>query len=192
VRRSLHLGDATSAQYAQFSASAAGAAVGAGAASAFLPAAAAGPVGAAIAGIGVLIGALIANSGCGPTCVIASKIVDQLGPQLEANRDTYLAGARTTSNQAAALANFDNAWAWLTSMQACGSPDLGDAGRRCISERARGGKYDYFVPFRDPIANDPEVVPDALPDIASVLTAAPSWLRENLLAVLLIVLGLFL
>jgi hypothetical protein len=189
VRAALQLGDATSAQYAQISASAAGAAVGAGAANALIGASAAGPVGAAIAGVGLLIGALIANSGCGPTCVMATHIVDQLEPQLKANRDAYMAGPRTRSNQAAALANFDNAWAWLTSMQACGSPELGDAGKRCISDRDRGGRWDWFSYYRDPIANDPTVAPDPVSSIASAFsTSNPSLL----VALLLIAAGVIL
>lgn len=56
----------------------------------------------------------------------------------------------TRENQRGALANFDLAWDELISL--CGDPQLGDAGRRCISERARGGRWDWFALYRDPIA----------------------------------------
>jgi hypothetical protein len=130
--------------------------------------AAAGPIGAGIAVAGALISALIANSGCGPTCVLATRIVDQLEPQLKANRDAFLAGSHTAADQAAALANFDAAWSWLSSAQACGSPELGDAGRRCISDRNRGGQWDWFSYYRDPIASTP-VQADAISQTAANL-----------------------
>lgn len=122
-----------------------------------VPALAAGPIGAGIAAVGMVVAALVANSGCGPTCVLATHLVDNLEPQLRANRDAYLAGPRTQANQAAALANFDAAFAWLRSAQACGAAELGNAGRRCIEDRDRGGKWDWYAYYRDPIANDPTV-----------------------------------
>jgi hypothetical protein len=39
---------------------------------------------------------------------------------------------------------------------------LGDAGARCISDRQRGGKWDWFAYYRDPIANDSNVISDAV------------------------------
>lgn len=127
------------------------------------PALAAGAVGAAIAGAYALY-ALLRNvfSGCGPTCVIASQVADRVESILRQNRDDYLAGPRTPETQQAALANFDYAWSKLVA--ACSDPQLGDAGRRCISERQRGGSApwcpsgtgcDWFILYRDPIANDP-------------------------------------
>lgn len=116
-----------------------------------IPAAAAGPIGAAIAAAGALIAFAISKTGCGPTCIVASGIVDQLEPQLAANRDAFLEGPRTAADKAAALANFDYAWNWLTSAEALGSSELGDAGRRGITDRSRGGKWDWFSYYRDPI-----------------------------------------
>lgn len=131
-----------------------------------LPAAAAGPIGAGIAAAGALIAWAISKSGCGPTCVMATGIVDQLEPQLKANRDEFLAGPKTAANKAAALANFDYAMEWLKSAQACGSPELGDAGKRCISDRTRGGKWDWFSYYRDPI-EAVQVEPDAFSQAAA-------------------------
>ena len=91
------------------------------------------------------------------------------------------------SLQAAALNNFDTVWNALKT--ACSDPSLGAAGQRCISDRQQGscaykvspggwqnGVYVYngpngsgsscwnwFVGYRDPIANDPTVVPDPTP-----------------------------
>jgi hypothetical protein len=137
----------------------------------------AGPVGAAIAGL-IAVGSLIANQfhGCGQTCVQASKIADQVGPILQQNFDTYMsAPVHYRSLQVAALNNFDTVWAAM--VQACSDPNLQDAGKRCISDRQQGACHwkndghggpdgsgnvcwNWFVGMRDPIANDPNVVPD--------------------------------
>lgn len=152
--------------------------------------AAAGPVGAAIAGL-IAVGSAIAGifSGCGQTCIIASQDANKVGDFLTQNLQHYLsAPIHYKSLQAAALNNFDFAWKAL--VQACSDPSLGSAGQRCISDRQQGackwtsspggwqqvnGKWtyiypgpagsgsacwNYFVGMRDPIANDPTVVPD--------------------------------
>ena len=85
--------------------------------------------------------------------VTVSEFVDNLEPLLAANRDTYLAGPHTATRQQAALAYFDQQWAWLRSSQACGSRLLGSAGAACIADRARGGTFPWEVYYRDPIVN---------------------------------------
>src|ERR1041384_6852564 len=42
----------------------------------------------------------------------ATQFVDDLEPMLRANRDQYLAGPHTPVRQQAALAYFDDKWAW--------------------------------------------------------------------------------
>lgn len=140
----------------------------------------AGPIGAAVAGlIGVGIGIANLFKGCGQTCVAATNIANQLEVYWQNNLNNYMqAPVHYASMQAAALNNFDTGWAAL--YKACSDPALGAAGQRCISERQRGGASpwccnapnsvqvgngmctgcDAFVTFRDPIANDPHVVPD--------------------------------
>jgi hypothetical protein len=154
-----------------------------------LPAAAAGPIAAGIVVAGAIIAALIANSGCGPTCVLATRIVDQLEPQLAANRDQYLSGRRTLANRTAALANFDYAMDWLKSAEACGAAELGDAGRRCISDRIRGGKSDWYSYYRDPI-EAAAAEPDAIEQAAATFLGTPP--PSLMLAAALIVLGVLL
>lgn len=151
----------------------------------------AGPIAAAIAGLGVAIANVF--GGCGQTCVAATQIADQVGQILGDNLAKYLAApVHYKSLQAAALNNFDTAWAAL--VRACGDPGLSDAGKRCISDRQAGsckwqaspggwtrnadGSWTYtawgpagsgsacwnwFIGMRDPIANDPTVVPDPSP-----------------------------
>lgn len=123
-------------------------------------------VGPIIAGVTLALGLIFARKGPGQK-IASTKIVDELEPQLKQNVEGYLAGPRTKASQQQALANFDAAWAYLTSASACGSESLGEPGRRCITDRARGGKWDWFSYYRDPIAADTpaEDVP-GLPGVA--------------------------
>jgi hypothetical protein len=155
-----------------------------------------GPVGAAIAGV-IAVGMALVNvfGGCGNTCVEATNVANQVGPILGNNLETYLsAPIHYASMQAAALNNFDTAWAAL--LQGCNNPALGSAGKACVSDRQAGGCtwkvadpfgwtqsddgswtyvpagaadpngticWNWFSGMRDPIANDPTVVPDPVP-----------------------------
>lgn len=62
---------------------------------------------------------------------------------------------RTPDAQLQFLSVFDQAWAAV--LRGCGNPQLGAAGVNCIGDRERGGKWDWFVYYRDPIAHDPAV-----------------------------------
>lgn len=129
-------------------AAAGGSAAGAAAGSAWVPI-----IGPAIAGVTLALGLWLNRRG--PKQKIAStNIVNELEPILAENVKAYQEGPRTKASQAAALKNFDDAWAWLTSAQACGSADLGNPGRACISDRQSGGKWDWFAYYRNPIAAD--------------------------------------
>jgi hypothetical protein len=131
-----------------------------------------GPVGALIGAAAVAVQqltALFTNlfSGCGQTCVQATRVVDTVEAQYlkPLLAQWQAAPIKTESLRAAYLKVFDYAASMV--MQGCGDPALGDAGRRCISERlTRGGEVpgtggNWLVWYRDPIANDPSVVPDA-------------------------------
>lgn len=124
--------------------------------------------------------------GCGQACVLASNDANAIEQKLQQNLTLYLSQpTRTASMQAAALQNFDAIWNAL--VQACGQIG-GGAGGNCISDRKQGackwqasaggwgsdGAYhpagaagsgstcwNWFVGYRDPIANDPHVAPDA-------------------------------
>lgn len=101
----------------------------------------------------------------GPAQKVAStKIANEIAPLLEQNLSAYQAGPHTRASQQVALQNFDSLWSYLG--QACGNPQLGDPGKRCIRDRqqgscayhdAKGGCWNWFVGYRDPIANDPNV-----------------------------------
>lgn len=146
-----------------------------------------GPVGAAVAAV-IAVGSLIAGlvgQGCGSSCIIASNDANKIEPILQQNLQAYLSSpVHYASLQKAALNNFDTTWQLLVT--ACADPSLAAAGKRCTSDRQQGscayktsaggwqnGKYTYpgangsgsscwnwFIGYRDPIANDPTVVPD--------------------------------
>lgn len=158
-------------------------------------------IGAAIAGVTFLVVDLIKNSGCGQTCIETSQWANQAEPILRQNIQAYFSNPapRSQSQQNAALANFDAVWARLVQM--CSDPSTGDAGKRCISDRQAGACtwhqstawvslnipgepqpgecWNWQNGYRDPIANDPNVVPDSIGSIASsALSSAealPSW-----------------
>lgn len=139
----------------------------------WLSAAAVPVIGAAVAG--VTLGLQMILNRKGPQQKVAStKIVDELEPLLKNNVAAYQSGPHTRSSQAAALKNFDDAWAYLTSAEACGNPQLGNPGKNCITDRSRGGRWDWFAYYRDPIEQDPDVKDDAVADSISQLVPGAS------------------
>ncbi len=151
------LGNAQQVQYTQWAAQGAGAGVTAATTAGWLTAGAATGIGLAVAGVALALTALFSRKGPEQRR-ITTEIVNELEPLLKANLEGYRAGPRTRASQAAALANFDSAWAYLSSEQACGNPAMGNPGRACIADRQRGGRWDWFAYYRDPIAQDPEVL----------------------------------
>ena len=141
----------------------------------------AAPFVAIAAGISEMLAALGVGSGCGQTCVLSSNYANQAEALLQKNIAAYFAitPPRAASVQAAALANFDTIWADLE--QQCSNSQLGSAGQKCISDRQEGGCtwkqpassvppwgtppagacWNWFNGYRNPIAQDPDVVPDA-------------------------------
>lgn len=162
-------------------------------------------IGAAVAGL-TSIALLIANQfkGCGQSCIQATAIANQVEPYLAQNITTYLnSPVHFVSMQAAALNNFDTAWAAL--VQACGQVG-GQGGAGCISGRQQGACdyktnpcgmwqqdasgnwsvvkcgangsgsacWDWFIGYRDPIATDPTVVPDPVAGATQASTEGSS------------------
>ena len=85
--------------------------------------------------------------------VLATQVVDEAERHLQQNLAAYQAAPYADANRRQALDNFEQVWAVV--LQGCSDPSLGSAGRRCISERQRGGQWDWFARYRDPIENDP-------------------------------------
>lgn len=158
-------------------------------------------VGAAFAGIFIGIEALL-NSGCGQSCVITSNWANQAEALLKQNLAAYMAlpTPRAQSAQAAYLANFDKVWTYL--VQECSSPGLSTAGKNCIADRQAGACHykqngqcwNWFTGYRDPIADDPNVVEDsAASTVTSAFTGAASSLGVSpwlLAGIALVAIGL--
>jgi len=140
-------------------------------------------IGAALAGVTLLVTKLIANSGCGPTCIQATDYANQAGTLLTQNAQAYfnLPIPRPQSAQQQALQNANALWNQLVSL--CQVPALGNAGQRCITDRQEGACtwkvpasqtqpqfpggptagqcFNWWNALIDPIQNDPNVVADA-------------------------------
>ena len=109
---------------------------------------------------GVMIALQLILSRKGPKQKRATTdIVNAIEPQLKANLEAYKAlPVHYASAQEMALMNFDAGWDHVQDQ--CNIPEMGEPGTRCTNDRKRGGKWDWFSYYRDPIANDPNVVPD--------------------------------
>lgn len=109
-------------------------------------------VGPIIAGVTIALSLLFARKG--PKQKVATtQIVDAVEPELARNRDAYLATPnRNRAMQAQALANFEAGWAYV--VEHCDTPVMGEPGQRCVSDRTRGGRWDWWSYYYDPIAND--------------------------------------
>lgn len=171
IRTVSGMGDMQSAQQAvQYGSAAASTATAAALAAGLIPVAAVPFIGPALAGVALLVTALVKNSGCGQTCILTSQWANQAADALKQNLDAYMAmpTPRSQSAQTLALQNFDQIWAQLVKM--CSDPQWGDAGKRCISDRQQGackwqdnGKcWNWFIGYRDPIANDVNVAADSV------------------------------
>jgi len=139
-------------------------------------------VGAALAGVTLLVQYLVANSGCGQTCIETSSWANQAAAQLDKNIHGYFAlpTPRPKSAQTLALANFNTLWNQL--VQLCQQPGTGTAGQRCISDRQEGACtwkqtaaalppwgtpavgecWNWWNGYYLPIANDPNVYDDSV------------------------------
>ncbi len=143
----------------------------------------AAPFVAAAGAIADMLASFGVGSGCGQTCVLSTQFANQAEGQLKQNLAMYLAlpSPRPLSAQTAAVANFDQIWNWI--VQQCSNPQLGAAGRACISDRqagackwkdSSGNCFNWFSGYRDPIANDPNVYNDSLAAAAASPLAAVS------------------
>lgn len=142
-------------------------------------------VGAAIAGVTLAISAFINRKG--PQQKRASSyIVDEEEKLLKANLAAWGSSNKTVAEQQQALANFTIVWEETKTK--LNDPSLGEPGQRGIADRTRGGKWDWFNYYYDPIANDPNVglVSSSLSEIISAITSGsfnPMFLIGGLLVI---------
>lgn len=127
-------------------------------------AAAGGPIGLAVAGVTIGLTALFSRKKPGQKRA-TTEIVDSVEPLLIENLNGYLAGPRTISSQRQAVANFEAGWQYVA--DSCGQPDMGTPGQWCIGDRQRGGKWDWFRRYLDPILDDPDVIADPPPGMTA-------------------------
>jgi hypothetical protein len=125
------------------------------------------PIAGAVIGVGVLIYSFLHNSVGLQQDADTTAEVNKAAVLMQQNLDAWNASTKSYSTQTAAEANFDSLWSQV--LVFCGNPAEGSPGQRCISERQRGGKYDFFSYYRDPIANDPDA---GAPDRAAAAAAA--------------------
>jgi hypothetical protein len=130
-------------------------------------AAAAIPIAGAVIAVGVLIYGFLHNSRGLQQNVETTNVVNEAARLMQQNLDAWNATSKSYSTQTAALTQFDALWAQVVKF--CSQASEGKPGERCISERQRGGKYDFFSYYRDPIANDPHA---GDPDRAAAAAAA--------------------
>ena len=131
-----------------------------------------GPYG-AIAGAVLTVGEMIYSFFSQPdykkiaTTQIANKAATLLQQNLSAWQGLS-ASQKTPATQAAALQNFDQVWQAMVA--ACQTSQYGSAGTACVQDRqagackwkdAAGNCWNWFIGYRDPIANDPAVAANA-------------------------------
>lgn len=123
-------------------------------------------IGTAIAAVGTVVG-LFLNRASQRQKVATTQVVNEAEPLLQQNLSAWQHSGKTQSEQALSLSYFDKVWQAV--YQRCSDPAMGDAGQRCIHEREAGGAApwcpsstgcDWFTLYRNPIANDPDVIPD--------------------------------
>ena len=130
-------------------------------------------VGSAIGVVAGLIGSLFQTSKVGLEKEAGTKVVNQAQQLWEQNLAAWNSSVKTVVNQQAAETNFNNIWSWM--VQGCSAccPDT----PACVGDRQRGGKFDAFVTYYDPIANDPNVQSSATSGLSTELssTVGSSW-----------------
>jgi hypothetical protein len=135
------------------------------------------------------------------TKIAATKVVDVVEAQvMKPNLLGWQAlkpEQKTSDIQQEAINNFQAGWAKV--LQGCQDANLGTAGVACISDRSRGGKWDWFAMYLDPIANDtiytpPSIIDSTVSQVAGGITSIggsipPSYLLAGagLLAIALLV-----
>lgn len=91
--------------------------------------------------------------------VQSTSIVNEAEPLLKQNLTAWQTSTKTAVEKQLVLEQFDKIWGAVVA--SCNVPELGTPGQNCVKDRQRGGKWDWFSYYRDPIANDPVHAPTA-------------------------------
>ena len=81
--------------------------------------------------------------------VATTAIVNDIEPILAQNRDAFLNGDRSAEHKEFALKVFEQNW--NTVLANCNDSSMGKPGQACIKDRQRGGQWDWFKLYYDPI-----------------------------------------
>jgi hypothetical protein len=120
-------------------------------------------------------------AGCGVTCKEATTIANNA--EDAANRllsQWNAVPVKYASIQKAYLAAQADVWNYLSgSCQKIG----GQGGQQCLADRQRGGKFDFFIHYVDPVANEKDIVPDppSATSTSSLLTGTVAGLPMPLI-----------
>ena len=108
--------------------------------------------------------------GCGATCKEATTIANNAETAAQSLLDRWNSTpVKYASIQKAYLAAQADVWNYISgSCQKIG----GQGGSQCIADRQRGGKFDFFIHYVDPVANEPDIVPDPVAASSSTGTTA--------------------
>jgi hypothetical protein len=126
-------------------------------------------VGAIVAGV-ILALTLLFNRKGPKQKIATTEIVNKVEPLLQQNLEGYMAGPRNLVSQAQALENFKAGWQYV--VDNCDVPVMGEPGQRCVADRQRGGQWDWWSYYYDPIANDLHVKELTAAEATAVAAAA--------------------
>lgn len=142
-------------------ASASAAAGGSGLILGLAPALAVPVIGAAIAGVTLAVTMFLnRNSTYFAQAKATTGIVNDAEVLMKQNLSAWNNSDKYKSEQNQALDNFTTIWNEV--IQACSSPNYGGPGKACVADRSRGGRWDWFSYYYDPILNDPHVIADPI------------------------------
>ncbi len=154
-------------------------------------------IGTIVGGIALAVAALGIGNGCGETCTASTAVVNKIEPYLKQNvqaagdQASANGGCLTSAEQQTLVANFNQLWQYV--VDNCNQVG-GPGGKQCVADRIRGGKWDWFVYYLDPImaipvCPPPSVVQSAATSLANATGLKPSWIMYGgigLLALLLL------
>ena len=161
-------------------------------------------IGPALMAATLLVQYLVANSGCGQTCIETSEWANQAAAALQQVLDGYFAlpAPRTKTQQALAVANCQTIMNQLRAI--CSQSGTGNAGKRCISDRLDasactwkqtqapvypgepkvGECWNWINGYLGPIKADP-VVPDPTTSVSGEIASLESATGGSLLPLLM-------
>lgn len=138
------------------------------------------PISKAILTVGALITSFFSHPDYSK--IATTEIVNQAEVLLKNNLTAWQslpAAEKNSATQQAALENFDSVWTQVE--QACLGGNYGSAGNACLADRqqgachfqANGQCWNWFIGYRDPIANDPAVAANMAAPSSGTISTGP-------------------